>query len=220
MKRCSKCKQLKNIDDFPKDKRKKDGHSTYCKSCKVRKKYKHICEVCGKEFENLKKNIGKYCSRKCMGIAEQYRAEIKCSTCGKPFYRAIGSIKERNFCSRECSDKGHMGELNYNYNHNLTDEEREDRRKFKGYTEFIKEALEKNNYTCFLSGQVGGNLNVHHLNGYHWDKEHRLDLNNVVVLTEEIHKLFHNIYGRGNNTKEQFEEFAKNYKNNNIPTSR
>ena len=86
--------------------------------------------------------------------------------------------------------------------------------------DFVKEVLEKNEYTCFLSGQVGGNLNVHHLNGYNWDKEHRLDFNNVVVLTEEIHKLFHNIYGRGDNTREQFEEFAKNYKNNNIPIPR
>jgi hypothetical protein len=155
-----------------------------------------------------------------MGIAEQNREEITCDTCGKTFYRAKGSIKTRNFCSRECSDKGHMGEYNCNYNPNLTDEERTHTRKHKEYMDFVKEALERNKYTCFLSGQVGGNLNVHHLNGYNWDKEHRLDFDNIVVLTEEIHKLFHNIYGRGNNTKEQFKEFAKNYKNNNIPIPR
>lgn len=214
MKKCSKCGEVKDINDFPKDGRKKDGHSTYCKKCKVRKKYKHVCEVCGKEFENLKKHEGRFCSRKCMGIAEQNREELICETCGKHFYRRKGVIKSaRNFCSRECSNIGNMGENNGNYNSNLSDEERERKRKNKEYSDFIKEALKRSNYTCFLSEQVGGKLNVHHLNGYHWDKEHRLDFNNVVVLTEEIHKLFHNIYGRGNNTKEQFEEFTIRYKN-------
>lgn len=73
----------------------------------------------------------------------------------------------------------------------------------------VQEALKLANYTCVISGQVGGSLRVHHLNGYNWDIEHRLDLNNVVVITEELHNEFHKIYGKGENTLEQFKEFYK-----------
>lgn len=214
IKKCSKCGLEKDINEFPKDSRKKDGHSPYCKACKVRKKYKHICEVCGKEFENLKKHDGKYCSRKCMGIAEQNREELICETCGKHFFRRKGVIKSiRCFCSKECADKGNVGENNSNYNPNLTDEERKYKRKYKEYTDYIKKVLERDNYICQLTGKIGGKLNVHHLNGYNWDIEHRLDLDNGITLSEEIHKLFHKLYGRGNNTKEQFIEFKERYNN-------
>jgi hypothetical protein len=32
-----------------------------------------------------------------------------------------------------------------------------------------------------------------------------------VCITESVHKKFHSIYGCGDNTKEQWEEFVKNY---------
>ena len=56
-------------------------------------------------------------------------------------------------------------------------------------------------------------MEVHHLSNYSTDIEHRLDINNGIVLAKHIHKLFYKLYGVKNNTKEQFEEFKHRYHN-------
>ena len=94
------------------------------------------------------------------------------------------------------------GENNPNWNPNLTDEERTVKRKYKEYEYWRTSVFEKYNYTCQLSGQKGGKLVVHHLNGYNWDIKHRLDINNGIVITKELHILFHKLYGQKDNTEE------------------
>lgn len=55
------------------------------------------------------------------------------------------------------------------------------------------------------------NLHVHHLNSYNWFKQGRCDPKNLIVIDRRIHNLFHDIYGKGDTTKKEFEEFIEDY---------
>ena len=89
-----------------------------------------------------------------------------------------------------------------------SDEEREKGRNIEGIQEWRKGVYKRDNYTCQKCGDnKGGNLVAHHLDGYHWDKEHRTDINNGATLCVCCHKSFHKTYGNHDNTKEQYEEW-------------
>lgn len=44
-------------------------------------------------------------------------------------------------------------------------------------------------------------------------KECHKDNSNAIILSDDMHRLFHSLYGKGNNTPEQYYEFDKRYKN-------
>lgn len=106
-----------------------------------------------------------------------------------------------------------------------------------------QQVLVINDYTCNVTKQRGGKLNVHHLKGFNTIVDEAHTINNIeikqlltdytkkeldillkyvksqhtleegVVLCEEVHRLFHKIYGYGDNTLEQYEEFKQRYLN-------
>lgn len=69
------------------------------------------------------------------------------------------------------------------------------------------DVMAKANFTCDKCSQRGGSLHAHHLNGFNAYPEQRLDPDNGVCLCESCHSDFHQKYGKGNNTKEQYDLF-------------
>lgn len=74
------------------------------------------------------------------------------------------------------------------------------------YIDFVKKVLKRDSYECQCCHK-SDDLEVHHLDGYNWCIEKRTDDTNGITLCKNCHTNFHIKYGRGNNTKEQYEEW-------------
>lgn len=118
--------------------------------------------------------------------------------------------KLRHGC-RQCYSQKFCGKNSPRWKGELKTEDRIKRRNLPELKQWRSKVYEKDNYTCAITGKKGGRLCAHHIES--WDKNPalRFDVANGVTLSESIHKLFHKIYGRGNNTKHQFLEFISNF---------
>ena len=100
----------------------------------------------------------------------------------------------------------------YKYNEKLTEDERRNGRYGLGDGDFrvwSKMVKDRDNYTCQVCGDnKGGNLNSHHLNAWNAFPKQRFDLENGTTLCTDCHKEFHKLHGNGDNTREQFNEYA------------
>ena len=138
--------------------------------------------------------------------------EVECDGCGKQYSLMYKNYKKYNhdgiiYCKKCASRILCGGENCHLWNPNLTQEEREMGRTYPEYTRFIKRVLARDNYTCQCCGKKTNDILVHHLDGYNWCKERRTDDTNGITLCTPCHKSFHGIYGNGDNTKVQFEEW-------------
>lgn len=104
--------------------------------------------------------------------------------------------------------EGLRGEKNVRWNPNRTREQRIKERKLLENTIWRNEVFKRDNYTCKSCGDnVGGNLIGHHIESYTSNIELRFDVNNGICFCNNCHIEFHGIYGYGNNTRIQLEEF-------------
>lgn len=154
------------------------------------------------------------------------RAEKNIGTNSKGRQKLITIMQTKEF--REKASKAKMGakngmygvrgEKHSNWNPNITDEERMIKRRIPEYREWRTSVYERDGYTCQICGDnKGGNLVAHHLNGYNWDKETRVDINNGVTLCDACHKNFHSIYGYGDNNIFQFAQYQEMIKSSKAP---
>lgn len=120
---------------------------------------------------------------------------------------------------RNCFLESIRGKNHWNWNSNLTDEDRINKRMTDNYIVWRKSVYKRDNYTCQCCGDnKGGNLNAHHKDSYDWAIEKRLNIDNGITLCDNCHSLgensFHKLNGFGKNTIFQFENWLINNKNN------
>ena len=103
--------------------------------------------------------------------------------------------------------KGRKGADHPSYKHGKGANREYDHEKNSAWIQGVKRAT---NFKCFITGR-DHDLECHHLIGFQHE-ETRYLIQNGVAICKEIHVEFHNQYGRGYSTPEQFEEFCtKNY---------
>lgn len=140
------------------------------------------------------------------------KVDIVCDCCQKQYTTTYNNY---NLCNREdktyCRDCAiklfNTGENSRCYKKDKTKEERERKRLYPEYYQFVKRVLARDNYTCQCCNIDNEYMEVHHLDGYEWCKEKRVDETNAITLCKNCHSNFHAIYGKGNNTRMQFEEW-------------
>jgi 5-methylcytosine-specific restriction endonuclease McrA len=118
-----------------------------------------------------------------------------------------GHTKSCGCLHRDKTIERSTGENNFNWNPSLTKEDRIKRRMLPEYQKWRTSVYERDSHTCQKCKKLGGNINAHHKDGYHWCKERRIDLDNGITLCEDCHNSFHSQYGNKYNTEAQIKEF-------------
>lgn len=77
------------------------------------------------------------------------------------------------------------------------------------YIRWAQEVKRRDHYTCAICGRKGVMLNSHHLNSWANYPTQRYDVENGTTLCSMCHDHFHEVFGKGKNTVEQFKEFEK-----------
>lgn len=82
-----------------------------------------------------------------------------------------------------------------------------DRKDDYGYVRWADHVRRRDHFTCVICGRKGVAVNAHHLNAWASFPDERYDVDNGVTLCIFHHEDFHEKYGKGKNTREQFEEY-------------
>lgn len=192
---------------------------------------KHTIEEIKNKLKDLNKDII-ILSDKYVGVKN--KLQCKCLKHNYIWQTSWASLSKGNGCP-ECVKLKYRRELSPNWKGGITSIRNHLRHSIG---EWKKTAMEESNYKCVITGkkfdvihhvysynsiiketiEITG-LPIYENIGEYTKEELQLieyvciDLHNKyptgVCLCDEEHRLFHRIYGRGNNTAEQFEEFLK-----------
>lgn len=180
-----------------------EGKVKSCGCLRYQKKYiigKRFGRLVVLRFDAKKKNMHRMsyyiCRCDCGKIISTQRSSL-----------VSGNGKSCGCLKNKLSSQRITGKLNPNFNHFLTYEERISTRENALNDRWVKDIFKRDKYSCQICFEKSHNIHAHHLDGYHWAKDKRLDLKNGITLCVNCHNRFHKTYGLRNNTKEQFLAF-------------
>jgi len=157
------------------------------------------CDVCGKEnlikYQNIKSN--EYICLICLRKSEKNIKNLKQNTLKMKCTKRSKETKEK----MKNNHKDFSGKNNPNYNPNLTDKGRKQRRHGWGQNKWKNQIKKHNNFTCQKCGSKE-NLQAHHINNWKNFKEQRLDIDNGITLCKDCHKKLHSLFGLKTETKD------------------
>lgn len=126
-------------------------------------------------------------------------------TCGNKSIGYLSALRKGIRCG--CQVK--KGEESHNWNHNLTQEERQTKRLYEEYKQWVKNVYERDEYMCQKCNSVGDQLHAHHIYSYSKYKDKRVDVNNGITLCKCCHIDFHREYGFSRFTPEDFYNYME-----------
>lgn len=183
-----------------------------CRKCGTEKRiastsYKHS------EIKTIFENAG--CKLLSKNYTPNQKLKYKCS-CDNISEILLPSFLQGHRCKKCGVEKQKvkvLGKKHWNYNSNLTEVDRQRWRWYclPEYIEWRKAVFGRDRYRCQCCKEKAGSLNAHHKESFNNNPGLRVDIDNGITLCENCHGLFHNIYGKGNNTISQLEVFLCNY---------
>lgn len=115
----------------------------------------------------------------------------------------------KNYVSKRCAicfNKFNIGENNKSWKGGITPINKKIRTTIE-YDLWRNSVFARDGYTCQKTDIKGGKLVAHHIQNFSDSSELRFAIDNGITLSEKVHKEFHKIYGRKNNTRGQLLEF-------------
>lgn len=205
--------------------------SVKCAGIAKRSRVTVSCAQCGNSKEVVKslanKNQRHYCNQRCRtehlkelmaeeGNPNYERVSYRCGGCNDEIQAIPSKLQTQKyvFCSNECYrnnvGRHFTGAKNNNWNHTLSDDERNDLRRYPEYYEWRIDVYARDNFTCQACGDdTGGNLIAHHIYNYSEHKNLQTEITNGITFCVDCHIRFHKLYGYTNNNKKQLQNFLK-----------
>lgn len=168
----------------------------------VKSKVKFFCNTCNNSFIT---SVASYKNSRKTGCTHCKKISISQIHKGKEV-----STETRTLLSKKA--KGRVGSLKGKYGTNHPAWKGTPARDFHNpstdYYIWRQAVTKRFNRTCAITGKKS-RLVVHHLYSWNAYPDKRYNITNGILLHREVHKSFHNQYGYGNNTEEQFSQFIK-----------